>query len=80
VPRILIAYDGSEVSGRAVERVITFMKAAEVGLVTVARPIYRGPRYTVYADPKQLKKRLEAAFCRIEPLLYPLSYGGAGSG
>lgn len=28
------------------------MNEAEVGLVTVARPIYRDPRYTGYADPK----------------------------
>ncbi len=51
-PRILIAYDGSEASQRARDRVTRFMKEAEVGLVTVARPIYRDPRYTGYADPK----------------------------
>jgi nucleotide-binding universal stress UspA family protein len=28
------------------------MDAAEVALVTVARPIYRNPPYTGYADPK----------------------------
>jgi nucleotide-binding universal stress UspA family protein len=28
------------------------MKTAEVGLVTVARPIYRDAPYTGYADPK----------------------------
>ena len=28
------------------------MSAAEVGLVTVARPIYRDARYTGYADPQ----------------------------
>jgi nucleotide-binding universal stress UspA family protein len=51
VPRVLIAYDGSEVSRRALDRVVRFMKTAEIGLVTVARPIYRDPRYTGYADP-----------------------------
>ncbi len=52
MPRILIAYDGSDASQRALDRVIRFMKEAEVALVTVARPIYRDPRYTGYADPK----------------------------
>jgi nucleotide-binding universal stress UspA family protein len=52
-PRILIAVDGSEVSERALERVTRFVKeGAEVALVTVARPIYRHPPYTGYADPK----------------------------
>ena len=50
-PRILIAVDGSEVSRRALERVVRFMKEADVALVTVARPIYRDPPYTGYADP-----------------------------
>jgi nucleotide-binding universal stress UspA family protein len=52
VPRILIAYDGSETSQRALDRVIRLMKDAEVALVTVARPIYHHPLYTGYADPK----------------------------
>ena len=52
MPRILIAFDGSDVSSRALERVITFMKTADVAVVTVARPLYRDPRYTGYADPK----------------------------
>ena len=52
MPRILIAYDGSDASQRALERVITFMKDADVAIVTVARPIYRDPPYTGYADPK----------------------------
>jgi hypothetical protein len=38
VPRILIAYYGSEVSRRTLERVITFMKAREIGLVTGRAP------------------------------------------
>ena len=52
MPRILIAYDGSDASQRAVERVTRFMKEADVAIVTVARPIYRDPPYTGYADPK----------------------------
>ena len=51
-PRILIAYDGSEAARRALERVARFTKEAEVAIVTVARPIYRDPRYTGYADPQ----------------------------
>jgi nucleotide-binding universal stress UspA family protein len=51
-PRVLVAYDGSDVSKAALQRVARFMSGAEVGLVTVARPIYRDPRYTGYADPK----------------------------
>jgi nucleotide-binding universal stress UspA family protein len=51
-PRVLVAYDGSDVSRRALRRVARFMSAAEVALVTVARPIYRDSRYTGYADPK----------------------------
>lgn len=51
-PRILIAHDGSDAAQRALERVMRFMKAADVAVVTVARPIYRDPPYTGYADPK----------------------------
>ena len=51
-PRILVAYDGSDASRRALERVTRFMKEADVAIVTVARPIYRDPPYTGYADPK----------------------------
>jgi nucleotide-binding universal stress UspA family protein len=50
-PRVLVAYDGSDVSHRALQRVARFFDAAEIGLVTVARPIYSDPRYTGYADP-----------------------------
>jgi nucleotide-binding universal stress UspA family protein len=51
-PRVLVAYDGSDVSRRALQRVVRFTTAAEIGIVTVARPIYRDPPYTGYADPK----------------------------
>jgi nucleotide-binding universal stress UspA family protein len=62
VPRILVAYDGSDASQRALERVIRFMKEAEVALVTVARPIYRDPRYTGYADPKDEDEQRRVLF------------------
>ena len=62
-PRILIAVDGSEVSQRALERVATFMREeAEVALVTVARPIYRDPRYTGYADPTDEEEQRKVLF------------------
>jgi hypothetical protein len=50
MPRILIAFDGSDASRRPVDRVTSFMKGADVALVTVARPIYRDPPYTGYAE------------------------------
>ncbi|MDQ3822229.1 MAG: universal stress protein [Actinomycetota bacterium] len=56
-PRVLVAHDGSEASQRALERVARFMKDAEVALVTVARPIYRDPPYTGYADPSEEEKQ-----------------------
>ncbi len=62
MPRILIAYDGSEVSQRALDRVVRFMKEAEVALVTVARPIYADPRYTGYADPRDEQEQREVLF------------------
>ena len=58
-PRILIAHDGSEASQHALERVARFMKEADVALVTVARPIYRDPRYTGYADPSDEEEQRE---------------------
>ena len=51
MPRILIAFDGSDASRRALGRVTRFMKEADVGLVTVARPIYRDAPHSGYADP-----------------------------
>ncbi len=61
-PRILIAYDGSEASQRALERVARFMKDADVALVTVARPIYQDPRYTGYADPKDEEEQRQVLY------------------
>jgi nucleotide-binding universal stress UspA family protein len=68
-PRVLVAYDGSEASGRAVERVARFMKEADVAVVTVARPIYHAAPYTGYANPgdeNEARRRLAAARDRLE--------------
>ena len=68
-PRILIAVDGSEVSQRALERVTRFLKQeAEVALVTVARPIYRDPPYSGYADPKDEEEQRAVLFAARDVL------------
>jgi nucleotide-binding universal stress UspA family protein len=68
-PRILIAVDGSEVSQRALERVTRFLReGAEVALVTVARPIYRDPPYTGYADPKDEEEQRKVLFAARDVL------------
>ena len=68
-PRVLIAVDGSEVSERALERVAKFLKAeAEAALVTVARPIYRDPRYTGYADPNDEEEQRNVLFAARDVL------------
>jgi nucleotide-binding universal stress UspA family protein len=67
-PRILIAYDGSEASQRALDRVIRFIREAEVALVTVARPIYRDPRYTGYADPKDEEEQRDVLYAARDTL------------
>jgi nucleotide-binding universal stress UspA family protein len=67
-PRILIAHDGSGASQRALERVMRFMKDADVALVTVARPIYRDPRYTGYADPNDEEEQRQVLYAAREAL------------
>jgi len=68
-PRILIAVDGSEVSRRALDRVAGFLKeGAEVALVTVARPIYRDPPYTGYADPKDEEEQRQVLYAARDAL------------
>ena len=68
-PRILIAVDGSEVSRRALERVARLLKdEAEVALVTVARPIYRHPPYTGYADPKDEEEQRRVLYAARDVL------------
>jgi nucleotide-binding universal stress UspA family protein len=81
-PRVLVAYDGSGVSRRALQRVVRFMKASEVGLVTVARPIYSDPRYTGYADPRdeeEQRRVLESARDMLEQAgISPTAFGPVG--
>jgi nucleotide-binding universal stress UspA family protein len=69
MPRILIAYDGSDASRRALERVTRFMKEdADIAIVTVARPIYRDPPYSGYADPKDEEEQRQLLFAAREEL------------
>ena len=53
--QILVCYDGSPESERALERVAEVASAvpSEVTVVSVAEPIYRHPAYTGYADPAE---------------------------
>ena len=80
--RILVAYDGSEVSRRALDRVVAYTKEAEVALVTVARPIYRDPPFTGYADPNdedaQRKLLLDARDILEKGGIKSTGYGAVG--
>jgi nucleotide-binding universal stress UspA family protein len=51
--RILVCYDGSPESARALDRVAEIASAvpSEVTVVSVAEPIYSEPPYTGYTDP-----------------------------
>lgn len=53
--RILVCYDGSPESERALDRVAEVASAvsSQVTVVSVAEPIYRNPPYTGYADPAE---------------------------
>jgi nucleotide-binding universal stress UspA family protein len=53
--RILVCYDGSPESERALERVAEVASAvpSEVTVVSVAEPIYGHAPYTGYADPAE---------------------------
>ena len=44
------------------------MREADVALVTVARPIYRDPPYTGYADPKDEQEQREVLFAARDVL------------
>ena len=68
MPRILIAYDGSGASRRALERVTRFMKQADVAIVTVAPSIYRDPPYSGYADPKDEEEQRQLLFTARDEL------------
>jgi nucleotide-binding universal stress UspA family protein len=69
-PRILVAYDGSDASRRALQRVARFMKKADVAVVTVARPIYRDPPYTGYADPRDEEEQRQVLSAAGEVLAH----------
>ncbi len=59
-PNVLIAYDASEPSRRALDRVATFMPSASVAVVTVAAPVYRDPTLAKFADEAE-QERQQAA-------------------
>ena len=44
------------------------MREADVALVTVARPIYRDPPYTGYADPKDEEEQRQLLFAARDVL------------
>jgi nucleotide-binding universal stress UspA family protein len=67
-PNVLIAYDGSEPSRRALDRVRTFMPNASVAVVTVAPPVYRDPRLPKFADDDE-EQRQRAALAEAKALL-----------
>jgi nucleotide-binding universal stress UspA family protein len=60
LPNVLIAYDGSEPSRRALDRVRTFMPQASVAVVTVATPVYREPWLSKFADKEDEEHQQEA--------------------
>ena len=53
--RILVCYDGSAQSRRALERVaeLAFRGPADVTVISVAEPLYHGAPYSGYADPAE---------------------------
>ena len=53
--RILVCYDGSPESERALDRAAELASAvpSEVTVVSVAEPLYRNPPYTGHADPAE---------------------------
>jgi nucleotide-binding universal stress UspA family protein len=53
--RILVSYDGSPESQRALERAaeIASTVPSEVTVISAAEPLYRNPPYTGYADPAE---------------------------
>jgi nucleotide-binding universal stress UspA family protein len=67
-PNVLIAYDGSEPSRRALDRVRTFMPNASVAVVSVAAPVYRDPTLVKFADATE-EKRQQAAIAEAKALL-----------
>ena len=56
-PRVLLAYDGSEPSRRALDRVASLMPNASVTVVSVAAPVYRDPRLLKFADDHEAQRQ-----------------------
>jgi nucleotide-binding universal stress UspA family protein len=68
--RILVCYDGSPESERALQRVAEVASAvpSEIMVVSAAEPIYRQAPYTGYADPAEEeahRRLLEDATARL---------------
>jgi nucleotide-binding universal stress UspA family protein len=67
-PNVLLAYDGSEPSRRALDRVGTFMPNASVAVVSVAEPVYRNPTLPKFADDAE-EERQQSALAEAKALL-----------
>lgn len=67
-PNVLIAYDGSEPSRRALDRVSNFVPNASVAVVTVAAPVYRDPSLSKFPDEDE-EKRQQAALAEAKAIL-----------
>jgi nucleotide-binding universal stress UspA family protein len=67
-PNVLIAYDGSEPSRRALDRVVTFLPNAAVAVVSVAAPVYRDPTLVKFPDEDE-ERRQQAALAEAKERL-----------
>jgi nucleotide-binding universal stress UspA family protein len=67
-PNVLLAYDGSAHSQRALERVRTLMPHASVAVISVAAPVYRDPMLVKFADEDE-RRRQQAALAEAKALL-----------
>jgi nucleotide-binding universal stress UspA family protein len=67
-PNVLIAYDGSEPSHRALDRVRTFMPNASVAVVNVAAPVYRDPSLSKFAAEDEAERQ-QAALAEAKAIL-----------
>lgn len=67
-PNVLLAYDASEPSRRALDRVSTLMPNASVAVVSVAAPVYRAPNVAKFAD-KDEEERQRSALTEATTLL-----------
>jgi len=59
-PNVLLAYDRSEPSRRALDRIRTLMADASVAVVTVAPPVYKDRTASQFADEPDAKWQQEA--------------------